>query len=315
MKRPLVLAGALIVGLGLLVPTALAADPLPLPHTGRVLISVEGDVAVPDGQQADVVLVVNGHADIAGTVNTLVVVDGSATLTGAALESVVAVGSQVEVGDGTLIYGELARLDSTVHQTGSVEIRGGITDMTGWFLEAGAVLAPAMLLLWIGFGLSTIIAGLFLAALAARQVRDAEALISREPLVTFLVGFLGVIAIPVGAVLLFVTIVGAPLGFGLLFAILPLLAFAGYLVAAIWTGDWILRRTEPATARERPFLAAVLGVVVLGILGLVPVVGLLVSIASLLGFGALLRLGFRALRGTPRPNVGASLAVPAPTRA
>jgi hypothetical protein len=313
MKRLVALAGALVLGLGILVPSALAAAPMA--HTGRVLISTQGDVTVAAGEQADVVVVVQGHADIQGDVNTLVVVDGTATLTGAELETIVAVRGTIEVADGTVIYGELQRLDSTVHQSGNVQIQGGITDISGWFVEASAVLAPALFLLWIGFGLSTIVAALFLAALATRQVRAAEQLISRDPFVTFLVGLLSVIAIPVGAVLLLVTVVGAPLGFGVLFAVLPLLAYAGYLVAAIWLGEWLLRRSGPRSEVERPFLAAVIGVVILGLVGLVPIVGLISTIASLLGFGALIRLGYRALRGTPQPSVGAPMPAPSASSA
>ena len=312
MRRLLAALAAVIFALGLATTTQAAA---PLGHNGRVVISTEGDVTIPAGEHADVVVVVKGAAHVQGEVNTLVVVEGTADLTGARLETVVAVRSSVEVGDGTIVYGELQQLDSSVHQTGNVEIQGGITDLSGWFFETAAVLAPALFLLWLGFGLSTIVAALLLAALAARQVREAGRLISSDPLVTGLIGFLSVIAIPVGAILLMVTVIGAPLGLGVLFAVLPLLAYAGYLTAAIWTGEWILRRTGPERERERPFLAAIVGVIVLGALGLVPVLGLVVTIASLLGFGALIRLAFRTFRGISRPTVGAAMPAPSPSGA
>lgn len=307
MKRLVAVAGALALALAVFAPVALAADTLP--HSGRVIISTQGDVTIPAGDQADVVVVVRGNANIQGTVNTLVVIEGTADLAAAQLETVVAVRSTIEARAGTVILGELQRLDSTVHQQGNVEIVGGITDMTDWFVEAGAVLAPALILLWIGFGVAAIVAALFLAAIATRQVREAGQLMARDPLMTFAVGFLGAIALPVAAVLLLVTVVGAPLGLGVLFAVLPLLAYAGYLVAAIWTGEWVLRRLSPGPERDRPYLGAVVGVVILGIIGLVPWLGLIVTVASILGFGALLRLGFQAIRGTPRSTTGP---VPAP---
>ena len=312
MKRLLLITAALVVGLGLAAPVALAADPLT--HSGRVLVSTEGDVSIPAGDQADVVVVISGNAVVAGTVTTLVVVNGTATLTGASLETVVAVRSHVEIGDGTRITGELQRLDSTVHQNGHVEILGGITDLAGSLIRFGAALAPALVLIWLGFGVAMVVAALLLAALASRQVRMAERLISEEPLVTGLAGFVGLLVVPMGAVLLMVSLIGAPLGVGILFQVLPLLALAGYLVAAIWLGEWILRRTAPAT-RERPYLAAVIGVLVLEAIGLVPVLGLLVAIASLLGFGAVLRLGFRTMRGQPQPFAGAAQPAIAPTGA
>lgn len=312
MRRMLAALAAIILALGLATTTRAAA---PIGHNGRVVISTEGDITIPAGEHADVVVVVKGAAHVQGEVNTLVVVEGTADLTGARLETVVAVKSSVEVGDGTVVYGEFKQLDSSVHQTGNVEIQGGITDLSSWFFETAAVLGPALLLLWLGFGLSTIAAALLLAALAARQVREAGRLISSDPLMTGLIGFLSVIAIPVTAILLMVTVIGAPLGLGVLFAVLPLLAYAGYLTAAIWTGEWILRRTGPGQERERPFLAAIIGVLVLGALGIVPVLGLIVTVASLLGFGALIRVAFRTLRGRPRPTLSAAVPLASPTGA
>src|SRR5215211_2500876 len=57
MKR-LFLAVALIGGWAAITPAVLAAEPMP--HTGRVLISTQGDISVPPGEQADLVIVVAG---------------------------------------------------------------------------------------------------------------------------------------------------------------------------------------------------------------------------------------------------------------
>lgn len=295
-RLPAVLAIAML-GVVAVAPVALAAEPMT--HSGRVLVSTEGDVAIPAGEQADVVVVIRGTATIAGSVGTLVVVDGAAHISGATLETIVAVRSQVELGPGTVVFGEVRRLDATVHQSGNADVRGGITDLTGDLLQVGAVLAPALFLLWLGFALATVVAALAMAGLAARQVRRAEHLISSEPLVTGLIGFVSVILVPVAALALIATIVGAPLG-AALFLVLPPIAFASYLVAAIWIGEWMLGRANGGIVRERPYLAAVLGVIVLGALSIVPVLTILVALASLVGFGAIVRLAIEALRGTPR---------------
>lgn len=175
-----------------------------------------------------------------------------------------------------------------------------------------AVLVPALILLWIGFALATLVAALLLAGVAARQVRAAETIISREPLPAFLAGLLGVIFVPALAIALMITVVGAPLGFAILFGVWPLLAFAGYLIAAIWTGEWILRQSDNAATRERPYLAALLGVVVLGLIGLLPVLNLVTAVASVLGFGAVLILGWRTLRGSGAPSQPLGAPLPAP---
>ncbi|HEX3265080.1 MAG TPA: hypothetical protein VHR16_05375 [Candidatus Limnocylindrales bacterium] len=303
MRRVLAFLGALIVALLLVVPGVRAADPLA--HSGRVLIDVQGDVAIPAGDQADVVVVVGGRAEIRGVVNTLVVVDGSADLQGASLETLVAVRGQVEVGPDTVVRGEIRRLDSTVHQSGNAIVAGGIVDLAPRLLEFGGVLATVLLLLWIGFGIANILAGLLLAALGARQVRAAKELIVHEPALAGVSGLLAAILVPVAGILLLPTVVLAPVGVAILVVALPLIAFGGYLVAAVWVGEWLLGMLGDHRERERPYLAVVIGVVVLGLVGMVPVAGLLVAVASLLGFGALLVLGLRTIFGRPRPFTGA----------
>ena len=133
-----------------------------------------------------------------------------------------------------------------------------------------------------------------------------------EPLKTFGTGLLGAIAIPVLAIVAMVTIVGAPLGIGVLLGFLPLLAFVGFLVAGTFVGEELLgTRKEPAAAR--PYKGAVLGIVVLQVIGLVPVIGgLATAVASLLGLGAILLLGWRIVRGTGTSQTAAPMSAPAP---
>jgi hypothetical protein len=314
MRRLLI---ALVVGAALAIGARVALAAEPLPHTGRVLISAQGDVVIPAGDHADAVLVVNGHADIRGEVNTIVVIDGTASLVGARAESVVAISSQVEVGPGTIVSDQVMRLDSTVHQTGDAEITGGVTDLAGSLLAAGAVLAPALLLLWLGFGLATIVWALLAAGLAGRQLRKAERVLAAEPVQAFLIGLLAVIGLPILAIVLMITVIGAPLGIGLLIGAMPLLAFTGYLVAAAWIGGWIVRETNvrAGTTSDRPFMPVLAGVLVLTLIGLVPVLSIVAAVASLLGFGAVVRLAFRTLRGAPRPLASAARPIAAPTGA
>jgi hypothetical protein len=273
-----------------------------------VVISTQGDITIPAGEQADVVVVINGTATIAGEVNTVVAVDGAANLTGARVETVIAVRSPVTLGDGAVVQGDVMTLDSLVQQSGDAKVLGEISDMQASLIGLGAVLAPALILLWIGFGLAVVVAGLLLAGIAGRQVRAAEGLISHEPGMTLVAGILGLVVFPIVAFLLIVTVVGAPLGVGILIALWPLIAFAGYLVAGIWIGDWVLHRMQPTVVRERPFLAAVIGILVLQALALVPVLGIVAMIASLFGFGAVMLLAWRTLRSgtaSQSPVVGA----------
>ena len=312
MKRLIGIALAGLVAAAIVAPVALAADPSALPQTGRVLISTEGDITLPAGEHADVVIVVNGTATILGEANTVVAIDGAANLLGARAETVVAVRSPVELGQDTVILGDVLTSGSLVHQTGNAEVRGSVDDLATVLLGIGAVLAPAFILISIGFALAMLAAGVLLAGLAPRQVREAEAIISGRPVGALVAGIVGLIVFPVLAIILMITVIGAPLGLGILFQLWPLLAFLGYLVAGIWVGDWVLRRTEPEREREKPYLAAIVGLVALGLLSIVPVLSIVSAIASLIGFGAVLRLALAKLTSSPAPRPGVPGALPAP---
>ena len=310
MRRLFGIAATMVVALLVLVPAVLAAGPLP--QTGRVLLSAGGDITLPAGEHADAVIVLNGTATILGEANTVVAIDGAANLLGARTESIIAVRSPIEIGPDTVVQGDVMALDSLVHQTGNAEVAGGVKDLASFLFGVGLVLAPALILLWIGFGLAGIAAGVLLAGVAARQVRDAEALIRQEPGQTLVAGIAGLVAIPVVAILLIITVVGAPLGLGILVMGWPLLALVGYLVAGIFIGHWALRQTARDREGERPYLAAAVGVLILEAVALVPVLSLVAAIASLFGFGAVLRLGLRSLRSRPTSQPAVPGPIPAP---
>jgi hypothetical protein len=308
MRRILVLPVLLLVAWLVFVPSTLAVDPT-LPHNGRVIVSTQGDVNVPAGEHVDAVVVVGGTATIAGEVNSVFVVDGNANLTGARIESVVAVRSPVTVGPGTVVLGDVMKLDSIVTRIGDAQIEGGIRDIGVDVAGVGFFLGPAVVLMYVGFAIAAIAAGLLLAGIAARQVRAAEQVISREPVQVLLVGILGLFLPILVAIALFVTIVGAPLGVGILIGLWPLAAFIGYLVAGIWIGDWILRRMSAAQTRERPYFAAVIGLIVLEVVGIWP---FLPMIATLFGYGAVFLLAWRTLRWRGLETPALSNRAPAP---
>ncbi len=309
MKRIGAVLGACVALVALflvLVPPVAGADPA-MPHTGRVVISIDGNVTLPAGEHADAVIVVRGQATIAGEVNSIVVVDGSATLaTGARSESIVAVRSPVELATGSSVSGDVFTVDSAVHQTGSAAIGGNVRNVVAELAGIGFILGPALLLFFAGMLLAAIAAGLLLAGLAARQVREAERLMRLEPANVVIAGLVGLFVPVVVAVFAIATIVGAPLGIGLVLFVWPIVAFLGYLVAGIAIGDWALERTRPDPIRERPYLAAVVGIVILQLITIIPP---LAAIASFVGYGAVVLLGWRTLRGgsaagavaTPRP--------------
>ena len=308
MKRIIGAAAGLLFALLLMVPAVAAADPS-LSYTGRVLIQTEGDVTIPAGDQYDAVVVINGDATIEGAVNTVVVVDGTLVMTGALAETVVAIRTPVTLGPGTVVRNDLFKLDALVTKVGDGNVAGEIRDIGSQLAGVGFVLAPLLLLLFIGFAIAAVAAGLLVAALGARQVRAAEALISHRPIETFVAGIVGVIAPVFLLVGLFISVVGIPLALAILFVVWPLVGLLGYIVAGIWIGDLVLGRLDPGTVRARPYLASVVGLVVLTVLAIFPPAPV---IASLFGYGAVLFLAWRTFRGHGIAGASVPTAAPVP---
>lgn len=292
MRRILIVMAGIVLVLGLAAPV-LAADPKPAGSS--VLMAFNGDIAVRPNEQVDVVMVTDGTADIAGQVKTVVVIGGTANLTGATVDTVAAVGGTVSVDAASTVTGDVRTLGSTVKVDPAANVGGQVTSLETDLAAATAVLGPLALLFTLGMVLVTVVAGMALAALAARQVRSAEQLISHEPGRVLLFGLAGLVLVPIVAILAMITVLGAPFGFALMFMVWPAAAFAGYLVAGIWIGEWLLYRGDRSMP-ERPYAAAVIGLLILQIVSLVPFVG---AIASLFGFGAVLLLAWRIFRQTP----------------
>jgi hypothetical protein len=292
MRRILIILVGIVLALGLAAPV-LAADPKPA--GGPVLMAFNGDITIPAGDQAEVVFVTDGTATVAGHIETLVVIGGTARLTGATVDTIGAVGGTVSIDAASTVTGDVRTLGSTVTVDPAATIGGDVTSLDRDLAASTAVLAPMAFLFMLGLVLVTVVAGLALAALAARQVRSAEQLISREPGRVLLSGLGGLMLVPIVAILAMITVLGAPLGFALMFMVWPAAAFTGYVVAGIWIGDWLLYRGD-RPAPERPYVAAVVGLLILQIVSVVPFVG---AIASLFGFGAVLLVAWRVFRGMP----------------
>jgi hypothetical protein len=294
MKRLL----ALVAGVVLACATAgvtIAADGATT-NADRILISIGGDIEVAAGDKADLVVVFDGDATVSGTVTTLVVANGTAaTSSGAVLESITIFNGTVDLASGTTVSGDVNQLNSTVNRAAGVAVGGSVNDLATDAAAFGLFLGAAAIVLWVGIAATTIVIGLLVAGLAARQVRLATGLISREPGKTFLVGLLAILLPPVLAVIAFVTIIGIPAALGLLLVLWPITAFIGYVIAAIWLGEWLLARGNRPAA-QRPYLAAVVGLVVAFLLGFIPLV---TAVISIFGLGAVVLGAWRTLRGGP----------------
>jgi hypothetical protein len=309
MRRLFAIAASVaVLLLTLFAPAALAAGPDTA--TGGVVISVNGSVDVPAGGHRDAVVVIDGTAQIRGDVGTVFVSGGSATIADATVRSIVVIDGTVDLGAGTTVTGDVSTLHGSVTQQPGAVVQGSVRALEADLAAAAVLLIPLMILLFLGFGIAAIVAALAVAALGARQVRRVESLISDQPGPVLVAGIVGSVALPVLSILLIMTVVGAPIGFGLLLVVLPLVAFLAWIVAAIWVGDWLVARMRGAREPERPYLAAVVGVLVLAVAGMIPFVS---GIATLFGFGGLLLAAWHTLRPEPRAIGTTAPAHPVPT--
>ena len=309
MNRIIGIATAMLLALFVLLPVAVAAEPWD--HADHIIISNGGDITLPAGHHVDLLVVNDGAATILGDADGVVVVDGSAAFIGSHASGIVAVSSTVTLDSATTISGDIHTFESSVVPAPGSLVQGRIVegaDGVDW-PNAAAALAWVAIVIYVGFYVLVATTGLVAAGLASRQLRAAGALIDGEPGTTILAGLAGLIGVVLAALLAMVTIVGIPLGIAILIGVLPVLAFAGYLVAGVWLGDQILARLTPAITRERPYLAAVVGLAVLQLLSIVPFVG---GVVAFLGFGAVALLLWRTFRGDPATNPAAQTSVTSP---
>jgi hypothetical protein len=307
MRRLIFVATAVALLLAIFAPTALAAGPSG--DQRSTLIAVNRTVDIPAGDRVDTLIVVDADTHVSGAVGTILVLSGDATLSGATAKSVFVVNGHAALEGGTTVSGDVRTINGSVTQAPGATVQGTTKALDADLAALAWLLIPFGFLFFIGFALFGLAAALFVAAFASRQVRSVERLISHEPGLVLVTGIGSSILLPTLAILMLITIVGAPIGLGLLFVVLPAMTFLAWLVAAIWVGDWILIRTRGAAEPDRPYLAAVLGVIVLAAAGLIPLVS---AIATLFGFGALVVAAWRMLRRESPPvgTVGAAQPTP-----
>jgi hypothetical protein len=286
----------LIVGAGPVSAQAPGDGPI---DDGSVLVGLQNDVALPAGAEADAVIVVDGSALVEGVTRGLVAINSDVVVTGAgaSAEGIFAVGGTLSVEDGATVK-DVAYVDTVVTISPTATVSGDVrdikTDMAGVAGWLAAVLLFVLFLIWIGWLLAVLFSALLLVAFGTVQARRAAANVGGDVLKTLVVGLLMLIVPWVVIVLIGITIVGIPLALGLAM-LWAFAAFLGYLVVGLWIGERILSRSRMAA---RPYGAALLGVLILVLLGWIPFV---TAIATWFGLGAVSLAAWRVLRGGARP--------------
>jgi hypothetical protein len=235
-------------------------------------------------------VLIRGSAVIEGAIGEqLLVIRGNARVTGRVHGDVVVMNGHLDLAPGAHVDGNVLLYGSTLARSPGSVVTGQIHEEKG--LSFGA---RAIWLFWLGMTLTLIVAGLAFAALARRSLVASSRMIGASTGPTLLTALLLWIGLPAIAFLAFVIVIGIPLGFTILFFVIPALTFIGFLVSSTALGRLLMgRRRRPPDATvvvHEPLYAEVAtGVLVLQIIGFIPGLGgLVIILAGLVGAGALI---------------------------
>ena len=319
--RALRSVGMALLLAGLMVASAGYAQETQTPSAGverGSLIKFGEGVTLAENERTDNVVVFGGDVTVRGDVRqNVVAIGGQIRVSGTVRDVVVAVGQDVILEAGAVVDGDVVSVGGDVQRDSSAVVNGDVTVVAwsglgeSWDEILGfGLLAFLGLTIWgfVGWLIVMFVIGwLLLSLLPQPMARQTDAL-RTSPMHTLGWGVLAfLLFVPLMMVLVF-TILGIFL--------IPLLVLAyvyagivGVVVSALLLGH---KLSDPLK-RERisPVSALAIGLVILGLIRLVPVLGAVVTLVLwLFGFGVIVatRFGTRAygLRpGTPSTEAAA----------
>jgi cytoskeletal protein CcmA (bactofilin family) len=262
---------------------------------GQVEITPQAEVAgnvTVTGGVVQLRGVIKGHVQAAG---------GQLLIDGPIAGDVIATSGRVTLGPSARIAGKLRyRSGSPLEQDPAAQVAGGIEQLLPSLRNGEDKARAAQAALeareherrftspvraWtVGLML---LAALLLALMPGVSANVARTLRERSGR-SLLAGFALLVCVPVGVLLLFITIIGIPAGLAIVAAYLALLPVA-YVASAVGAGDWALQRWQPQRGTQIAWRigAACLALLVLARLGWVPVLGWVIAFLALLaGLGA-----------------------------
>jgi hypothetical protein len=196
-----------------------------------------------------------------------------------------ATSGQVELGPNTRISGRLRyRSREALKRDPAAQVLGGVEHLAPLRARTGPAvwrwLGRSVFLIWtLGLMLLVTILLLVMPGFLGGVIETLES----RPGASALLGFVMLVCIPVAAIILLITLIGAPLSLLCIAAYFVLLV-VGYIAAGAAVGDSVLKRLRPrsASATGSRIVAATGGILIVAILGRIPWVGGLVVFAALL---------------------------------
>jgi hypothetical protein len=244
-------------------------------------IVVVGDVLVDRGVTAGDVVVADGDVTVRGTVDDVVVADGDVTIRGHVTGDVVTLAGTAILGRRAHVDGDIAYGDKKPKVAPGARVDGEVKKIDAGHIGIGVAIG-----VWVAVTVSTLVLGLLLLLLFPKAADALSRTFRARKGMTALAGVLAFLLLPVIGVVLLITVVGIPLGAGILLAVLPLYGLA-YTTSAFVIGRLILK-----TAR---IPALLVGLVILRVLAIVPFLGPIVwVVATILGLGTLVLTALRS---------------------
>ena len=281
-------------------------------HRGGFVLRANGDYTLDADQELNALVVIHGNTTVAGKIHdSLIVVDGDARVSGTVDGEVVVVRGSLVLEPGARVKNvSLVRSDFT--QEPGATVTGDISRRS-FRLFGGAVLLFGAIF-WLWTTVAVIVAGIVFAAIGGKQLGAAASYLTGATGQSILGAVVATVGLPLAAVLAIVTVIGLPVGIGILVFVVPAVFFLGYLVAGTWLGSLMLSRTRFGETGSHPYMQALLGLFALQVIALVPVLGgVTVVVLVLWGAGGLVYLAWRGLREKPpEPPVTLPAAEPAP---
>ena len=258
-------------------------------------VVLTGRLEVAEGEVVDTAVIFDGPAQIDGTVREAVVVfNGDAEVTGTVEGDVWVFNGDLVIRSGAEVGGDLVTRTTPEVEEGAT-VRGERSNVAvRW--DVDFIDFTGRVAWWVAYSVSTLVLGLVLLAFAPSLAPTVADVVRFRLGASIGWGFGLFFLLPIGAVVLLITIVGIPLGVYTLLA-LALIYTVGYVVSLVAVGGMLLR-SNPSR-----YLTFLVGWLVLRLLALIPVVGgLLWFAASVWGLGLLavaIRRGSTAAPETP----------------
>ncbi len=264
-------------------------------HSHDAIIVISGDVMVDRGETVDGVYIGSGDSRIDGRVaGDVVVFSGDVVVSGTIEGDLFTASGVARLLPSAEVTGDVNYADQHPEVSNLARVHGDVSRKT--LPDLGGIALLGGLLFWLAISASMAVFGMLLLLVAPRAAEAIEVR-SRERIgPTIAIGIAVAIALPLGAVLAAVTILGLPLAIVVALALLPLGAVA-YVTAA-----WAVGRRVMKPPRDR-YLSFLVGIALLRAAALVPFVGVFVGLAALLvGLGLIgAAIGAARTSGDPAP--------------